>query len=318
MGDTHADHERVALLALLEERPALLDERYGKTAWSTIASEVSLRGSAMALWTELHPPALGMHDLDAPLNRARATLAAWMESGRQIVTVLDPGYPVALRGIHQLPPLLFVNGRLLADDIGVSVIGTRNATERGRFIAANVAKGLAERGISVISGLAAGIDTAAHDAALDVGGRPVGVLGTGISTVYPPTTGSRELHRRVAAAGVLVSQFLPDAPPQKHTFPMRNVTMSGLGHASVIVEAGEHSGTRIQARVALEHGRPVILTDVVVAATSWGKALQEHAGVYVAGGTVEVMDIVEMLIDTDLRARIRVLADSAARPADFA
>ena len=95
-----------------------------------------------------------------------------------------------------------------------------------------------------------------------LGGRPIGVLGTGINRVYPAS--HRELHDRVAAAGALVSQFLPDAPPTKQSFPMRNVTMSGLGRASIIVEASEHSGTRIQARVAVEHGRPVILTDFVV------------------------------------------------------
>jgi DNA protecting protein DprA len=317
MGASHADHERAALLALLDERPALLDGREGKTGWSTIASEVCLRGSAMALWTELHPPTLdGMPDPDGPLQRARSALRNWAGSDFSMVTVLEPGDPLALRGIHQMPPVLFFKGEFLADEFGVSVVGSRSATPLGRSIAASIAKGLAGRGISVISGLAAGIDTAAHRATLDVGGRPIGVLGTGITRVYPVDAGSRELHRRVAAAGVLASQFLPDAPPQKHTFPMRNVTMSGLGCASVIVEAGEHSGTRIQARVAVDHGRPVILTDGVVKATRWGEALRDRDGVYVAGSTAEVMDIVENIIDTNLSDTVSVLADTSAKPAD--
>ena len=209
------------------------------------------------------------------------------------MTVLDDDYPVALREIHQMPPLLFTRGHLRADEIGVSIVGTREPTSRGKSIAENVAKGLVQRGISVISGLAYGIDAAAHEATLDAHGRPIGVIGTGINRVYPAP--HRELHERVAAAGALVSQFYPDANPTRQSFPMRNVTMSALGRASIIVEAGEHSGTRIQARVAVEHGRPVILTDLVAKATKWGKALQGRPGVYVASGTAEVMGIVEQI-----------------------
>lgn len=131
---------------------------------------------------------------------------------------------MALRTIREMPPLLFVKGKLPADEVGVSVVGSREATEKGRSIAANVAKGLVDRSISVISGLAMGIDTAAHEAALEVGGRPIGVLGTGINRLSPSTPRSRDLHERVAAAGALVSQFFPDQPPTKQTFPMRNVT----------------------------------------------------------------------------------------------
>lgn len=281
----------------MEERPSLRGERAGKTAWSTIASEVSVRGSALALWEELHPPTLGLDgrlipefggDAELFFKQAWETVREW-EASREfdLITVLDAAYPVALREIHQTPPMLFVKGDLRADEDGVSVVGSRDASERGRSIAANVAKGLADRSISVISGLAEGIDGAAHEATLEVGGRPIGVIGTGIRRVYPAS--HRELHERVSAAGALVSQFYPDAHPTKQSFPMRNVTMSGLGRASVIVEASEHSGTRIQARVAVEHGRPVILTDLVVKATKWGKALRDRPGVYVVGSTADVM-----------------------------
>jgi DNA processing protein len=311
MGDRFADEERAALLALLEDRPAMAGEPAGKTAWSTIASEVSRRGSALAVWQDLHPPTLdGMSDSDYRFTRAWKQLTEWAEpeSGFDLVTVLDTNYPLPLREIHQMPPLLFVKGKLRADEVGVSVVGSRDATPRGRSIAAHVAEGLTGRGISVLSGLAAGIDGAVHEATLKAGGRPIGVIGTGIRRVYPAS--HRELHEQVAAAGALVSQFLPDAPPTKHSFPMRNIVMSGLGRASIIVEAGERSGTRIQARVAVEHGRPVILTDFVVNATKWGQALRHRPGVYVAGSTGEVMDIVEQVLDDNARDELEVLTPS--------
>jgi DNA protecting protein DprA len=301
--------ERIALLALLDARPALRDEPAGATSWSTIASEVSLRGSAVAVWERLHPAALaGMDEPGGPLDRARSLLSSWREADYRLVTILDAAYPLTLRAIHQMPPILFAKGRLLSDEVGVSVVGSRHATRRGSSIASNVATGLVDRGIAVISGLASGIDAAAHQACIGAGGRPVGVIGTGINRVYPAE--NRDLHRQVAARGLLVSQFLPDAPPQKHTFPMRNATMSGLGRASIIVEAGEHSGSRIQARVGVEHGRPVILTDRVVAATRWGRELRRRPGVYVAGSTADLMGIVEDVVrDIDVREAPAVLGE---------
>jgi DNA processing protein len=211
-----------------------------------------------------------------------------------------------------MPPVLFVKGELRPDEVGVSVVGSRNATPRGRSIATNVAEALTERGISVISGPAAGIDGTAHEATHKAGGRPIGIIGTGIRRVYPAS--HRELHKQVAAAGALVSQFLPDAPPTKQSFPMRNVTMLGLGRASIIIEAGERSGARIQARVAVEHGRPVILTDIVVKATEWGHALRDRPGVYVAGSVAEVMGIVERVLADHDRDELVVLTPSTGRP----
>jgi DNA protecting protein DprA len=303
-----ADDERAALLALLEQRPAVAGDRPGSTSWATIASEVSLRGSAAELWTELHPLTLDGRDAEEPLQRARAQLDAWRDADFRLVTVLDDDYPLMLRAIHQMPPILFVKGVLHADDVGVSVVGSRDASDRGRIIATNIATGLVERGIAVISGLAAGIDTAAHRATLAAGGLPLGVIGTGITGVYPATSASRDLHHRVAAAGALISQFWPDTGPQQRNFPIRNVTMSGLGYASIVVEAGEHSGTRIQARVAVEHGRPVILTDQVAESTAWGRALRQRPGVHVAGSTAEVMSIVEDVLTTARNQDIAVLS----------
>jgi DNA processing protein len=304
MGETDAFTERAALLALLDERPPLPGE-HRRASWPDIALEVSLRGSASSLWVEAHALTLdGLADPDAVLAAAGQRLQAWADADFDVLTVLDADYPLALRGIHEMPPILFTKGTPRSDDVGVSIVGSRKASPQGLSMAANIAKGLVERGLSVISGLAEGIDTAAHEATLEACGRPVGVVGTGINRVYPSTASSHALHERVAGAGVLISQFLPDAPPSRTSFPMRNVTMSGLGKASIIVEAGERSGTRIQARAAVEHGRAVILTEVVVNATQWGKQLAGRPGVYVAGSTSEVMSIVESIVAEDVRLDI--------------
>jgi DNA processing protein len=156
-----------------------------------------------------------------------------------------------------------------------------------------VARALAAQEITVISGLARGIDTAAHRAALDAGGRTVAVIGTGLGRAYP--TENRGLQEEIASKGLVLSQFWPEAPPQKHTFLMRNATMSGYGLATVVVEAGETSGARDQARIAVEHGRQVILTDQVVTQNAWAQALIGRPGVHIASTVEGVIDVVEQV-----------------------
>jgi DNA processing protein len=149
--------------------------------------------------------------------------------------------------------------------------------------------------VTVLGGLALGIDTAAHRAALEAGGRTVCVIGTGIGRAYPAQ--NRDLQEEIAARGLVLSQFWPDAPPQRHNFLMRNATMSGYGLATVVVEAGEQSGSRAQARIAVEHGRPVILTSLVVDRNDWARALVGRPGVHVAGRLQAVLDVVDHLIE---------------------
>ncbi|MCV7234572.1 DNA-processing protein DprA [Mycobacterium branderi] len=293
--------ERAALLALLEELGAV-DSPKVYTAWSTIAAEVVRRGSATTLWDELHPLTLdGLRESDAALARARDRLAEWRGADFELLTVLDGGYPLQLRRIHPIPPLLFVKGRLAADEVGVSIVGSREVSSRGRRMAADIARGLVKRGIAVISGLAAGVDTAAHEATLSAGGRPVAVLGTGITRAYPKA--GRALHDQVGTTGALVSQFLPDCSPAKHTLRLRNATMAGLSCASVVVEAAEYSGSRVHARYATQSARPLILADAVAETTRWGRELLQQPGVYVASGTAEVLRIVEeVACDIDVGA----------------
>lgn len=286
--DTAGLDERAALVALLQVRPEGLH-------WGEIMAQVVENGSALEVWHRLVPATLmdvpGERD---PLEAAATDIETWAGQGHTMHTVLDSLYPARLRGVHQAPPVLFSRGSMLPQDRAVSVVGSRKASDRGLNIAANMARGLVDRGITVVAGLAIGIDTSAHRAALDAGGRTVAVIGTGINKVYPAA--NRDLHTEIAARGLLLSQFWPDAPPQKHTFLMRNATMSGYGMATVVVEAGEHSGARAQARMAVEHGRPVILTDLVVDTNMWAKALVDRPGVHVASSLDEALEIIDGLI----------------------
>jgi DNA processing protein len=196
-----------------------------------------------------------------------------------MVSVLDAEYPSNLRMIHQHPPVLFMRGAADEHDVtSVAIVGIRQPTERGVDQARQLAAGLAATGIPVISGLAAGIDTAAHTAALAAGGRTVAVVGTGIDRVYPPQNAS--LQEEIAAKGLVISQFLPGSPPTKVSFPMRNAVMSGYALATVVVEAAHRSGARMQARLALQHGRHVFLMRSLLE-HDWARDYAQRPGVTV-------------------------------------
>lgn len=279
--------EHAALVALLQAKPDGL-------TWPEIAAELLEAGSAMDVW-ERHAPVPALIDLPAEITPASAArdIQSWTSKGYRLVSILDEDYPAALRGIHQAPPVIFTLGTVLADDPAVSVVGSRNASARGITMAADVARALVARKMTVVSGLARGIDTAAHRAALDANGRTVAVVGTGISRSYPSE--NHALQKEIADRGLVLSQFWPDAPPQKHTFLMRNATMSGYGLATVVVDAGETSGARAQARIAVEHGRQVLLTDQVVAQNAWAQALLGRPGVHIASTVDGVIEIIEQV-----------------------
>jgi DNA processing protein len=177
-------------------------------------------------------------------------------SDTRLVTLDDPGYPPALKQIVAPPPFLFVRGGIVDEDaLAIAIVGSRRATAYGLRMAEQIAADLAARGVTVVSGLARGVDTAAHRGALGVRGRTLAVLGSGIDRVYPPE--NRGLAREVAAAGGLVSQFPMGTPPLPQHFPIRNRVIAGLTLGTVVVEAAERSGALITARMAGEMGREV-------------------------------------------------------------
>ena len=206
------------------------------------------------------------------LEEAVRMVDRWLERGLDVRTVLDAHYPRNLHSIYDRPPLVFVEGKWLdpSDSNSIAVVGTRNASLNGLTRARRLAAELVDSGYTVLSGLAAGIDTAAHESALESNGRTVAVMGTGLDHRYPAQ--NRELANEIVTkGGALVTQFFPHQTPRRWMFPSRNVVMSGLSLATVVVEAGRTSGAKMQARVALHHGRTVFLLRSLVKSHEWAR-----------------------------------------------
>lgn len=231
------------------------------------------------------------------LADAAADLARWSERGIRLVSLLDADYPENLRAVYDRPPLLFVLGRLGPRDArSVAVIGSRRASPGGRERARAITARLVAAGYTIVSGLALGIDTAAHLTALDSGGRTLAVLGTGLERAYPPQNES--LQQRIALNAAVISQFWPEAGPSRHSFPQRNALMSGLALATVVVEATQTSGARTQIRAALRHGRPVLLAGSLLE-QSWARDVATRPGVGVIRSLDELDDALQRISCSD-------------------
>lgn len=178
------------------------------------------------------------------------------DSGCRVVTLLDAEYPKLLREIYDPPIVLYMRGTLQPDDLqGIALVGSRQTTHYGTETARRLAYELAYSGVTVVSGGARGIDTAAHQGALNARGRTVAVLGTGINRVFPPE--NEQLFERIAEQGVLITQFPFDRPPDRQTFPIRNRIVAGMTLGTVVIEANVGSGALITANFANEYGRLV-------------------------------------------------------------
>lgn len=187
---------------------------------------------------------------------AEDVLATCRRGGVDLLVESASGYPGLLSRIDDPPGILFVRGRLEpCDSLAVSIVGSRHASAYGKRVAWQLAGGLARAGYTVVSGLARGIDAAAHRGALDAGGRTIAVLGTGVLNIYPPEHG--DLAREIVARGALVSEEPPLAAAHAGAFPQRNRIVSGLSLGTVVVEAADRSGALITARLAGEQGREV-------------------------------------------------------------
>ncbi len=284
--------EQAAVLALVRASPG---------EWHQTADVIAEAGSALRLLggepaimsadRRQHASELASRVRPDSLQQAEDLIGRVTSQGVRLITILDEDYPDHLKLIFNRPPFIWVRGHLESRDLrAIAVVGTRQATQEGRAAAARLARGLATAKVTVLSGLARGIDTAAHTAALDAGAKTIAVIGTGIlAPVYPPEN-SDLAGRIVANGGALVSQFWPEAPPRKISFPRRNVVMSGMAAGTVVVEAGKTSGAKMQARLALEHGKRLFLPEALVANEEWAGKYATRPGVTVISDLNDILD----------------------------
>jgi len=218
------------------------------SAWNADAGELAQAGLGAKL-VEKVLAAKKQVDLDQVLTKIEA-------QGIQIFTWADESYPARLREIDQPPPVLYVRGEYLPDDVfAVAIVGTRKVTPYGRQITEEIASFLAANGITVVSGLARGVDAIAHQSALKAGGRTIAILGSGVDKIYPPE--HRGLAEQMMGRGAVISDYAVGTPPDASNFPPRNRIISGLSLAVVVIEAAETSGALITAEFAAEQGRDV-------------------------------------------------------------
>lgn len=262
MSTAPVTHEALLALTTLADLPSINPWRLRRLLWHhkpTEALDLLQRGA------DLHPmvhraldPA-GVRVLREEARRV-AVGAAWARcqaAGVEAVPLSDPRYPSALAGDPEAPVLLFTRGELgVLDARRVAIVGTRNATASGRATAAEFGRGLAEQGITVVSGLARGIDGAAHRGVRAVGGRPCGVVANGLDRPYPKQ--HTELWRWVGEAGLLISEWPPGAAPEAWRFPLRNRVIATLAELVVVVESRAHGGSLITARAAIDRGVEVM------------------------------------------------------------
>jgi DNA processing protein len=210
------------------------------------------------------------------------------ERGYSLITQQDPGYPSLLLEIPDPPPILYINGQIDPHAASIAVVGSRNASSYGLTTTHGLCKGLAARGIVVVSGMARGIDTAAHRGALEAQGQTVAVLGSGLECIYPAQ--NRTLYHQIAANGAVISEFRLDAQPEPRRFPMRNRIISGISLGTVVVEAAQRSGSLITARLAAEQGREVFaVPGNIHAATTHGTHLLIQQGAKLVCGVDDIL-----------------------------
>jgi DNA processing protein len=220
------------------------------------------------------------------------------ETGAELVPVADSRYPPRLRSIYDPPPMLFVRGNVdLLGTLILGIVGTRRPTAYGTTVAARLSRDLAAAGLTIASGMARGIDTAAHRAVLDAGGNTIAVFGCGVDQVYPSE--NRKLAEQIAERGLLLSEFPMGTPAYPQNFPVRNRIISGMGAGVVVVEGGEYSGSSITAKLAIEQNREVFaVPGNVTSKMSWGPNLLIKQG---AKLVQEWNDIVSELEASDRR-----------------
>jgi DNA processing protein len=230
--------------------------------------------------------------------RAQVDLNKIMDSieskGIKVITWESNEYPRRLKEINQSPPILFVRGSInVEDDWAVAVVGTRRVTPYGRQVAVEISRFLAQNGVTVVSGMARGVDSIAHQTALQSGGRTIAVLGSGVDVVYPPE--HQNLSQEIIQQGALVSDYPVGTQPDGVNFPPRNRIISGLSLATIVVEAGEKSGALITAEFAVEQGRDVFaVPGSILAAQSEGTNHLIEQGARPLLKMSEILDVLKL------------------------
>lgn len=292
-------------------------------------------GTAEAAWAA-SPAAWQEAGLDARTaasfdqQRRRIVPEAELERLRKLrvgaVRLPDADYPRLLREIPLPPPVLYVRGQLKsADELAVAIVGTRRATVYGRQATERFASELAAQGVTIVSGLARGIDTHAHAAALDAGGRTIAVLGCGPDLVYPPE--NAKLAARIVEQGAIVTEFAPGTQPDAGNFPARNRLISGLSLGVLVTECPDDSGALITARFAGEHGRDVFAVPGNItsrASAGANRLIQDGAKLVLDAGDIlgelnlhlapQQMELRELLPENEAEAALLALLDAAGEP----
>lgn len=229
--------------------PALVDE-FGSLP-AIFAAPVSQLSEIPGISKNIAIAIAGFKDWE----KVKAELELIDKNEIKIITYQDELYPVKLMNIYDRPPFLYVRGNLNKDDINIAVVGSRLASTYGKYTTEKISRELALKGLTIVSGMARGIDSVAHRGALTAHGRTIAVLGSGLDVIYPPE--NKKLFTDIIQNGAVISEFPLGTPPRSANFPTRNRIISGMSYGVVIVEAGEKSGSLITARLALEQGREV-------------------------------------------------------------
>jgi DNA processing protein len=261
-------------------------------------------GSAAAAWkaneSELKKAGLDAGTIktiisDRPKIDPDQEMAKMVQAGIKAFTCRDLGYPARLKEIYDYPPVLYVLGNIdIRDEYSLAVVGTRKASLYGRQVTEEIVTDLSHSKITITSGLARGIDTFAHQAALEAGGRTIAIIACGLDTVYPPE--NKSLARRIIENGALVSEYPLGIRPHAENFPRRNRIMSGLCLGTLVVEAGEKSGALITAQMALEQNREVFaIPGSIMSAASLGTNRLIQAGAKLVTGYKDILEELNLM-----------------------
>jgi DNA processing protein len=278
-----------------------LREHFGDLAlaWQAPADALKSAGLSAKLAERVIQVRSGV-DLDTYLEKVN-------KQGIEILTWDDPRYPPRLKEIEQPPPVIYLRGTLKSEDTwAVAVVGTRRVSTYGRQVAEEVGSFLAANGVTVVSGLARGVDAIAHQAAIKAGGRTIAVLGCGVDRIYPPE--HAPLAGKIMANGAILSDYALGTPPDASNFPPRNRIISGLSMATVVVEAGETSGALITAQFAIDQGREVFaVPGNILALQSKGTNKLISQGARPLLSARDLLDVLDLTRVTEQRESRRVL-----------